>query len=83
MDGSAELIEKTMPVGGRRDLDEYLHGDDNLPVCMDLDNDSWETDFFDQLGQDEEEADEEEVEGEDEMDIEPPPPKILRGSPGP
>ena len=71
------LIEKTMPAGGRCDLDEYLHGDDDLPVCMDLDNDSWETDLLDQLGQDEKEADEEEDEGEDEMDIEPPPPKIL------
>ena len=71
------LIEKTMPAGGRCDLDEYLHGDDDLPVCMDLDNDSWETDLLDQLGQDEEEADKEEDEGEDEMDIEPPPSKIL------
>ena len=70
------LIEKTMPAGGRCDLDEYLQGDDDLPVCMDLDNDSWETDFLDHLGQDEEEADEEEDEGENEMDIELPPPKI-------
>ena len=60
------LIEKTMPAGGRCDLDEYSHGDDGLPVCMDLDNDSWETDFLDQLGQDKEDADKEEDEGEDE-----------------
>ncbi len=36
-----------MPTGGRCDVDEYLQGDDDLPVCMD----SWETDFLDQLGQ--------------------------------
>ncbi len=56
-------------------MDEYLQGDDDLPVCMDLDNDSWEADFLDQLGEDEKEvADEEEDKEEDEMD--PPPPKI-------
>ncbi len=71
------LIEKTMPTGGRCDVDEYLQGDDDLPVCMDLNNDSWEADFLDQLGEDEQEvANEEEDKEEDEMDIEPPPPKI-------
>ena len=39
------LIEKTMPTDGRCNLDEYLSGDDNLPVCMELDSDSWEADF--------------------------------------
>jgi hypothetical protein len=34
------LIEKTMPTGGRCDVDEYLQGDDDLPVCMDFGNDS-------------------------------------------
>ena len=38
---------------------------------------SWEADFLNQLGQEEQEvADEEEDEGEDEMDVEPPPPKL-------
>ena len=38
-------IEKTMSTGGRCNVDEYLatcmQGDDNLPVCIDLDKDSW------------------------------------------
>ena len=58
-------------------MDEYLSGDDNLPVCMELDSDSWEADFLKQLRQEEQEvADEEEDEGEDELDVEPPPPKL-------
>ena len=71
------LIEKTMPTDGRCNLDEYLSGDDNLPVCMEFDSDSWEADFLKQLRQEEQEvADEEEDEGEDELDVEPPPPKL-------
>ena len=34
------LIEKTMPTDGRCNVDEYLNGDDDLPVCMELDSDS-------------------------------------------
>ena len=71
------LIEKTMPTDGRCNVDEYLNGDDDLPVCMQLDSDSWEADFLEQVGQEEQEvADEDEDEGDDEMDVEPPPPKI-------
>lgn len=44
------LIEKTMPAGGSCALDEYLKGDDDLPVCVELD-DSWENEFLEQLGQ--------------------------------
>ena len=43
------LIEKTMPVGESCGLDEYLRGDDDLPVCVELD-DSWENKFLEQLG---------------------------------
>ncbi len=67
------MIEKTMPSGGC-DVAEYLHGEDDLPVCLELDTDSWEADFLDQLGEDEEVTNEEE---EDELlDVQPPPPKI-------
>ena len=65
------LIEKTMPTDGRCNLDEYLNGDDDLPVCMELDGDSWEANFLKQLQHKEEDVDE-----EDEMDVEPPPPKL-------
>ena len=68
------LIEKIMPTDGRCNVDEYLN--DDLPVCMELDNDSWEADFLKQLGQEEQEVADEEEDGEDEMDAQPPPPKL-------
>ena len=58
---------------------EYLHGEDDLPVCLELDTDSWEADFLDQLGEDEEVTDEEVTNEEEEdelLDVQPPPPKI-------
>ena len=63
-----------MHTGGRCNVDKYLN--DNLPVCMELDNDSWEADFLKQLGQEEQEVGDEEEDGEDEMDAHPPPPKL-------
>ena len=43
------LIEKTMPADGRWTVNEYVRGDDDLLVCMEFDNDTWEADFMDQL----------------------------------
>ena len=68
------LIEKITPTDRRCNVDEYLNAD--LPVCMELDNDSWEADFLKQLGQEEQEVADEEEDGEDEMDAQPPPPKL-------
>ena len=46
-------------------------------MCLELDTDSWEADFLDQLGEDEQEVTNEE---EDELlDIEPPPPEFQGG----
>ena len=60
------LIEKTMPIDGRYGVDEYLNGNDYLPVCMELDSDSWEANFLQQLGQEDQKvADEEEDERDD------------------
>jgi len=36
------LIEKMMPAGESCTVAEYLRGDDDLPVCTDLDSDSWD-----------------------------------------
>ena len=46
------LIDKTTTAQENCTLDEYLHGDDYLPVCVDLDNDSWDDNFLAQLGHD-------------------------------
>ena len=64
------LIEKIMPTDGRYNVDKYLN--DDLPVCMELGNDSWEADFLKQLGREEQEVADEE-EDEDELDAQPPP----------
>ena len=60
-----------MPAGERCTLDDYLGGDNDLPVCTDLDSDSWEVNFMSELGLEEECNEDEE---EEEMDDEPPTP---------
>lgn len=57
------LIEKIMPADGRFTVDEYERGDDDLPDCMEFDNDTWEAYFMDQLLEEADERGEEEVEG--------------------
>lgn len=66
MYGSAEPLF----TDGRCNVDECLN--DDLPVCMELSNDSWEADFLKQLGREEQEVADEE-EDEDEPDAQPPP----------
>ena len=53
-------------------VDEYIKGDDNLPVCTDLDSDTWDANFLSQLGQQEKESEDE----DDENEPQPPPLKI-------
>ena len=50
------LIDKTMPTDGKCNADEYLNGDDDLPVCMELNDDSWEADLLKQLEREEQEV---------------------------
>ncbi len=67
------LIDKTMGPEHSCSADEYLHGDDDLPVCVDLGGDNWEANFLAQLNQSsttEDAEDEEDVE-EGELDEEP------------
>ena len=57
-------------------VDEYINGEDDVPVCMEY-SDDWEEHFFQNLGTDSlatEDAEEE----EDQYDVEPPPPKIAK-----
>ena len=60
------LIAKTMSENNACPLEEYVNGDENLAVCRDMNDSSWEGTFFATLGQ---EQDIEESEGEvDEQD---------------
>ena len=47
---------------------EYVNGDNDIPVCQDMDSEAWEEDFLLQLGKEDEE---EEEEVEDSMQSEP------------
>ncbi len=63
------LIEKTMPEEGRCSVDEYLTGEDELPICVDMDSENWEGEFMAQLGREEQQKvveDDEEVDNEEE-----------------
>ena len=69
------LIDKTMSGHEACPLEEYVNGDSDLPVCLDVDDNSWENTFFAHLGQEEEEASEDEENDdhdEETVDDEPP-----------
>lgn len=44
------LIEETIPSEQSCSLVEYLHGEEEVPVCVDMDGDDWDTNFLAELG---------------------------------
>ena len=38
---------------------EYVNGEDTIPICNDMDDATWEEDFLERLGQEESEPEEE------------------------
>ena len=64
------LIERTMPTCEGCSVEEYLKGDNDLPLCTDLDNDTWDANFLSQLGQQVEESE------DDQENNESPPPLL-------
>ncbi len=70
------LISNAM--GAYCSADEYLTGDNSLPVCIDIDGDDWDENWLNSLTE-HEGGDEDEDEDEEEdldIDLPPPPPKI-------
>ena len=55
-------------------VEEYVNGDSDLPVCVDIDDETWQENFLESLDADV--AIEEEDEEDEEEDVLPPPPKI-------
>ena len=45
------LTDKTMSENTACPLEEYVNGDEDLAVCRDIDDNSWESTFFATLGQ--------------------------------
>ena len=63
-DNMQSLIERTMPADRQCSVEEYLMGDDDLPICTNLDCATWEDNFLSQLG-DGDPAQQEEMDSED------------------
>ena len=74
MESMKNLMERTMPDGQRCSVEDYLKGDDDLPICTDLDSNLWEDNSLSELGQQEPESDEDE--DNDDNETIPPPLKI-------
>ena len=56
-------------------LEEYVNGEDDIPVCLDACSDTWEEKFFDNLGQEDQGEDEDEEDSDNEQpspEFEPP-----------
>ena len=68
------LIEKT----GDGTVDEFLNGDSDLPVCVEMDDNNWNTTFIEELGNDDEDCGEVDgdIDDEDSADQEEPLPKL-------
>ena len=60
-------------------LEEYVNGEDDVPVCFDACSDTWEEEFFDNLGQEDQGEDQDEEDSDNEQpspEFEPPQSKI-------
>lgn len=70
-----ELIGQLGRTEASCSVSEFINGDDDLPVCFELDNDHWEEQFFSSINPTTSTCMESEPE-EDDLDLEPPPPKL-------
>lgn len=72
------LISSMLGTEGHCSADEYVNGDNNIPTCVEIDDENWEETFLESLAANnvsESLADEDESDTED-LDLQPPPPKI-------
>ena len=72
----APLITSTMGTQGTCSVSEYINGDNDLPICTDLDNDHWEDDFMDSLSQDPVNIPEDDSDPKSDSDLDHPEPVI-------
>ena len=75
------LVDQISVSGTNCPVEEYINGEDDVPICMHYDED-WEDHFFVELGSSQADSDslvqEDPDEEEGEFDLQPPPPKITR-----
>lgn len=70
------LLSAAMGTIGACSMSEYINGDNELPVCADLDDEHWEDNFMESLTQQEATPAAEDSDPEDDVDVPPPVPKI-------
>ena len=73
------LIDVAMTGRDHCPLEEYVNGEDDIPVCLDACSDTWEEEFFDNLGQEDQGEDQDEEDSDSEQpspEFEPPQSKI-------
>ena len=70
------LISAAMGTIDACSTSEYINGDNELPVCADLDDDYWEDNFMESLTQQEATPAAEDSDPEDDVDVPSPVPKI-------
>jgi hypothetical protein len=68
------LISRAMPADDRCTVEEYINGEDTVPVCSNFDNESWDETFLEEIGESLQSSDKEEDEDNESQKI--PPPKI-------
>ena len=65
------LIDKTMSETEACPLQEYVNGEEDLPVCREIDNNTWESSFFETLRQEPDEEVSEDEAGDEQDNVEP------------
>ena len=45
-----DLISRTMPAEDRCTVEEYINGEDCVPVCSEFDKDTWDNTFLEEIG---------------------------------
>ena len=70
------LMSLLGPTEGSCSVTEFVSGDDDLPVCLEFDDDQWEEQFFSSVDPSTASTSTESKPEEEELDLEPPAPKI-------
>ena len=69
-----DLISRAMPAKDICTVEEYINGEDYVPMCSEFDNDTWDVTFLEEIGGEPSQISD--VEGEDDEILEIPAPKI-------
>ena len=70
-----DLISRAMPAKDICTVEEYINGEDSVPVCSEFDNDTWDVTFLEEIGGEPSQISDNK-EGEDDEILEIPAPKI-------